>query len=661
MASISSLGVGSGLDAESIVTQLMSLERKSLTSLKTKTQGIEAKISAFGSIKSLIDSFGASTAKFKTLNGFAAFKATSANTEKLGVTASTTATAGSYDVVVKQLAQAAKTSVSLTNTTSSTEIGAGKLNIQVGDGNAVEVEVTSATAKLGDWRDAINRSSAGVTATIIYGQNTAELVLTAKETGKPITVGTLTPAVPGTPTGLSGAVTAQPGAAHVFSAAVNKTLEAPPGDTVINQAGTLTVGGQTVSVIAGQTLSEWADQINTETNGLGFIASVSNDGKLVFTGDTVGESIAYTWDSKPSHFDDFQTDTPPVNNKLSLNLADDDLNAVIGAGKLGITVNGSATEVTVDDTNATLQDWLDAIDTAGVTATVESGKLVITANNPGDTIAVNNSISTVPASYSDPEAPNKLTGPYTVKQAGQLAEIEIDGVTVTSESNTITTAIPGLTLNLLKVTDPGTSPATQEKINITVARDTSATTDALNKFVSDYNALNTKIKSLTAYDTTNKKANTLTGDATVRTLQALLTDVFNSALIPADSNNPEKLLNLPSIGLSFEKNGNLALNSTKLQELITSDFEGVSNVLTTYSTKLAEKTTAMTQTGGMFSTKTESLKLMIKDFGNREDSLNLRLEAIEKRYRAQFSGLDTLVASMQQTSTFLTQQIARLG
>lgn len=781
MASISSMGVGSGLDAESIVKQLMALERKSLTSLQTKIQGVETQISAFGSIKSLVDNFAASAGKFKTLNGFAAFKATSADSTKLGATASVTATAGSYDVVVKKLAQAAKTAVSIPNATAATQIGAGKLNIQVGTdpAKAVDVEVNSATATLGDWRDAINRSNAGVTATIVYGATAAELVFTAKETGKPITISTGatidTQEVPGTPTALSGtfsttaavpyqaSVSGQPqvsttpilsrtttptalsgvftttpaappanekqsvilppgtttatiiGAGKVgvslnggpevgvtlganatlqdwrnaFDAAgvqadydpvthelslmsktsgqtisINNSIDEITDGTVILGSGTLTIAGTTIS--AGQenaTLGQWIQAINAANIGV----TASHDGtNLVLTGSQNGQVFSINDNLGPSGFERGfdtvatiadQAEQLAVNEKKSLTLAPGTTNAtLIGAGKIGVSLNGDPEIEVPLGANATLQQWRDALDAAGVKADYDpvTRELSLLNKTQGHTISLNNSIATVDATYTGSGAPALLSGTYTVKQAGQLAEMTIDGVTVTSESNTVTTAIPGMTLNLLKTTDP-------DPINVTVARDTSATVDALTKFVSDFNALNSKIKSLTAYDSTNKKANTLTGDATVRSMQTLLTDVFNSALIPADPSNNKKLLNMPSIGITFQRDGNLALDSSKLQELMTSDFEGVANVLATYSTKLTEKTTAMTQTGGMFASKTESLKLMIKDFGKREDSLNLRLEAIEKRYRAQFSGLDTLVASMQQTSTFLTQQIARLG
>jgi flagellar hook-associated protein 2 len=62
----------------------------------------------------------------------------------------------------------------------------------------------------------------------------------------------------------------------------------------------------------------------------------------------------------------------------------------------------------------------------------------------------------------------------------------------------------------------------------------------------------------------------------------------------------------------------------------------------------------------LLSSRTDGINRSIKDVGTQRDALNLRLTAIEKRYRAQFTALDTLVASMQQTSSYLTQQLASL-
>ena len=68
-----------------------------------------------------------------------------------------------------------------------------------------------------------------------------------------------------------------------------------------------------------------------------------------------------------------------------------------------------------------------------------------------------------------------------------------------------------------------------------------------------------------------------------------------------------------------------------------------------------------TDTNGLLSGRTDSLNSLLKEYTKYEDTLNTRMDAIEKRYRAQFSALDTMVASMQSTSSYLTQQLAKIN
>ncbi|MBI4998513.1 MAG: flagellar filament capping protein FliD [Rhodocyclales bacterium] len=70
---------------------------------------------------------------------------------------------------------------------------------------------------------------------------------------------------------------------------------------------------------------------------------------------------------------------------------------------------------------------------------------------------------------------------------------------------------------------------------------------------------------------------------------------------------------------------------------------------------------SMLATNGLLASRTDGINRSIKDVGKQREALGLRLTAIEKRYRAQFTALDSLVASMQQTSSFLTQQLAKLS
>ena len=91
---ISSAGIGSGLDVNGLITQLMQLERQPLDNLNTKKQTFNNQLSAFGQVKSALDAFKTAISNLKLDMNFAATKATSSNTSLLNATTDTSATPG---------------------------------------------------------------------------------------------------------------------------------------------------------------------------------------------------------------------------------------------------------------------------------------------------------------------------------------------------------------------------------------------------------------------------------------------------------------------------------------------------------------------------------------------------------------------------------------
>ena len=85
----------------------------------------------------------------------------------------------------------------------------------------------------------------------------------------------------------------------------------------------------------------------------------------------------------------------------------------------------------------------------------------------------------------------------------------------------------------------------------------------------------------------------------------------------------------------------------------------------TFSKGLGERLSdwigSLTDEGGALASRTEGLNSRKLRLDDQEDRINLRLEQVEKRYRAQFTALDTMLASMQQTSSYLSQQLAALA
>ncbi len=192
---ITSLGIGSGVDTNAMLTQLVALERKPLDLMKTEASRLQTRISAFGRVQSLVANLQDAASALGASSLWSGTAAQSADERALGVVAQSTAAAGSYAVTVQQLA-AAQTVSSRSALASPTElVGAGTLSLERGTWNAdssafiaqpgasaLTIEVT-ASDTLQTLRDKINASGAGVTASVVSGTDGARLALRASATG----------------------------------------------------------------------------------------------------------------------------------------------------------------------------------------------------------------------------------------------------------------------------------------------------------------------------------------------------------------------------------------------------------------------------------------------------------------------------------------------
>lgn len=184
MASIISSGIGSGLDISGLVQQLVAAEAKPVeTRIGQQEARTQAKLSAFGSLKSALSEFRDKLEVMKDLQSFLARKSTSGNEEVFTTSASESAVAARYSVQVEQLAQAHKlTSGAFAN--SDTVVGTGALSVTVG-ASTFTVDITDDNSTLAGIRDAINDAgdNPGVSATIVNAEAGSHLILTADDTG----------------------------------------------------------------------------------------------------------------------------------------------------------------------------------------------------------------------------------------------------------------------------------------------------------------------------------------------------------------------------------------------------------------------------------------------------------------------------------------------
>lgn len=349
--------------------------------------------------------------------------------------------------------------------------------------------------------------------------------------------------------------------------------------------------------------------------------------------------------------------------------------ATVGSGTLTIelgtysggtfTVNPDKTPVTVtiDSGAATLSDVRDAINAAdaGVTASLindgSGSRLVLTSEDGGTANTVRISAVDDDGLDTDDAGLSKLIYNATTGGTSHMsqvvsatdAQLTVNGIPVTSSSNTLTDMIEGVTLTL-KSTNVG-SPTT-----LTIGTDYSGAKAAVEKLVKSYNDAILTIKNQTAYNSTTKTAAALNGESTVQSVRTRLSSLFTSEIAPG--------VTLAGIGVSVQKDGTMTIDSEKLTAALENGSAKNLFIGSTGVTGLAAKVESMVKTviddDGLIDNRTDGLDASIKSLDSRKTQLNLRLEQIEARYRRQFTALDSLVSSMNTTSSFLAQQLANL-
>lgn len=346
---------------------------------------------------------------------------------------------------------------------------------------------------------------------------------------------------------------------------------------------------------------------------------------------------------------------PPVPNALTINFG------TYTAGPPAGFAADADRKVTLDFTGSTIEDLRDAINadsTLGIKASlVDNGtakQLVFTGTGTGaeKAFSLSGTGSLAALQYS-PDATTTSSDTVYNLQSAQDAIVDIDGIQISRGSNTVNDAIEGVTLSLTKETSTAA--------NLTIADDRSQAKGAIDSFIKAYNETLSTLKNLTGYDAEKGTSSTLTGDATARGIQNQLRNLVGSAL--GGLGNTTRL---SEIGITFQRDGALKADSTKLDAALADPARNVAEFFAgkddvkgfadTLSTRLDD----LLGTSGMLNSRTDGINASIKALDKQRENLLTRLESVEKRYRAQFTALDTMIASMSQTSTYLTQQLANL-
>lgn len=232
---------------------------------------------------------------------------------------------------------------------------------------------------------------------------------------------------------------------------------------------------------------------------------------------------------------------------------------------------------------------------------------------------------------------------FHLLQAGEDAAFSIDSIAMNRSSNTVTDAIPGVTLELHRE-DPATT------VTVDVARDSAKVTEKVESFVNAYNGLAQFFNDQFEYDSVSESTGgALFGDVTAKGLRS---QIQNTILAEG----------LFSVGITFNDDGTLALDKGALETALETDFSGSTSTLASMAQSLETNLSKMTDSiDGTVTLQTNSLQESIERIDDRIEGVNESIDAKMNRLTDQFIALDAALAQMQQQSEWLTTQLAGLS
>lgn len=303
----------------------------------------------------------------------------------------------------------------------------------------------------------------------------------------------------------------------------------------------------------------------------------------------------------------------------------------------------------------------------GVTASIVNdgsalpSRLVLTSTKTGETSSMKISVAGGDPAFSSLLSNDPAGAPATQLQqtvTAQNTKLTVNGIAITSATNTVEGAIQDVKMNVSKI----------GSTTLSVKQDADSVKNAISTFVNAYNNLQSLTKKLTAFDATSKSGAVLLGDSTLRNIQVGI----RSALTSVQANAGSGLTMLSQIGVSFEKDGTLAIDSTtnpvKLATVLSGNMSGVGKLFSGvggvggYGAQLSSLLTSYTSTtSGTLTAATKGINTTLDVLGKQYTAMSERVESTVARYKAQFTQLDVMMSKMNQTSSYLTQQFEALN
>ncbi|AUW57980.1 flagellar hook protein [Sphingobium sp. SCG-1] len=330
----------------------------------------------------------------------------------------------------------------------------------------------------------------------------------------------------------------------------------------------------------------------------------------------------------------------------------------VGMGKLTLTAGGKDYAIEITSSNNTLEGLAAAINASGSGV----GASVVTDNRgarlvlKGQTGAANG-FSIAPGTADADLQRFATTGTastMTQKSTALDSIINVDGVEMRNSSNTVDTAIPYIRIDLNKAA-PGTS--------VTVASTEPTTTmrDLVTEFVSAYNTLRTALNTATAVGDDASSSGPLIGDSGVRDMVRQLSRLSSSVLA---TSGPYRTLG--DLGVGTNRDGTLKVDTAQLDAAIAANPAAVTQMLNPTVTSdtnpglagaVTKVSDALLGTDGALKNSSAKYDNLKKAYAEQLEKLNADMENYEERLSAVYSAMDTKLAALKATQSYLDQQI----
>lgn len=661
--SITASGAGSNLDVNGIVSQLMAVERRPLDLLARREADYQAKLSAFGTLKGALSAFQSAMQGLSDSAKFQAIKAGAADDSILNATANVKGKAvpGSYSVEVQQLAQQQKVSSDGFASLSSV-VGSGTLTIQYGtyDNGTNTFSLNSAKAAqtiridpssntLSGVRDAINAANAGVSATIINDGAGNRLVLTAKDTGAANSIRVTVNDDDGT---------------NLDSTGLSQLAYDPAATTGSGRNLTQVQAAQDAKLqIDGIAISKPSNIVTDAIEGLTLNLLKSNAGRsttLDVARDTAGVKASV---------EAFVKSFNSINQTLK------DLGGYNSATKRGGILQGDSTALSIQrGIRATLtaavgqipgsfaslsqigvsfqKDGSLALDSAKLQAAMDSG-----FDQIGGLFAMRGTSSDSLISY-DGASEKTVAGNYAVAVTqlatrASLTASQAAGLIITAGINDqLNINVDGVVASVtLAAGTYGSADAlaaeVQSKLNGAASLSTAGVSVLISQSAGVLNIASARYGSSSSVGLSGGNgASNLMGVAPVITAGMDVAGTING--VAATGSGQMLTAGEAADGLR------LAINGGPLGA------RGTINFSRGYADQLNKLATNLLATDGIIAGRVDGINGSIKDLDRRQEDFTNRLSTTEARYRAQFTALDTMLSSLNQTSQFLQQQLAAL-